>query len=52
MSAMSSAAAAAAAAASTEAPASSNIDAERIKGCKERLATLVTHEAELDVELR
>jgi hypothetical protein len=49
---------AAAAAASTEAPASSNIDAasssidaKRIKGCKEQLATLVTHEAELDAVL-
>ena len=26
-------------------------DAERIDGCKARLATLVSHEAELDVEL-
>jgi hypothetical protein len=29
----------------------SNPDAERVEGCKARLATLFSHEAELDVEL-
>jgi hypothetical protein len=28
-----------------------NLDAERVEGCKARLATLFSHEAELDVEL-
>jgi hypothetical protein len=41
----------ASAAAALPAGSISTADAERVEGCKVRLATLFSHEAELDVEL-